>query len=167
MATTYEPIATATAASNGTAFTFSSIPSTYTDLRVVLSGTAVTNTATPRMQLNSDTATNYSVTNLYGTGTAAGTTKNNSTAYYINGNDNTGMSSTIPSLITVDIFSYAGSTYKSILSTSSDDINAAGGGVCRNVGTWRSTSAISTVYLFVSNGYKIGTTATIYGIKAA
>lgn len=166
MPTTYEPIATTTVGSNGQQITFSSIPSTYTDLRVVLCGTVVNNTATPRMQVNNDTGANYANTYIDGNGTATSSATISSDTRFIIGNNTTGSSSTIPFLITVDIFSYAGSSQKTAISSASDDWNGSGG-VNRNVGLWTNTAVISTVYAFASGGFKIGTTATLYGIKAA
>ena len=62
MASTYEPIATTTLGSAASSITFSSIPATYTDLRLVLVHTPSASTGNAQMQFNSDTATNYSYT---------------------------------------------------------------------------------------------------------
>ena len=70
MPTTYEPIATQTLGSAAATITFSSIPATYTDLRLVLVGTS-TISANPKINFNSDTATNYSQTILSGNGSVA------------------------------------------------------------------------------------------------
>lgn len=163
MAATYEPIATTTLGVASTAITFSSIPSTYTDLKLVLVGT----TTTPNMLLrfNSDSATNYSITNLYGNGSTA-TSDRGSNAAQINVAW-VGTSSTIPTMNQIDIFSYAGSTYKTVLNNYSSDQNGAGNEMVQ-VGLWRSTSAINTITLSGTSGtYSTGFTATLYGIKAA
>ena len=165
MATTYEPIATQTLSSTASSITFSSIAATYTDLRLVFVGTA-TAALTPRIRFNGDTATNYSYTIIYGDGTSALSTRGTSTAF-IPGIYNTSMSTTIPSMVTTDIFSYAGSTYKTCLTTASIDLNGSGS-VERNVGLWRSTAAITSVQVYASTStFAVGTTATLYGIKAA
>lgn len=164
MAKTYEPIATSTLGSAASSITFSSIPGTYTDLRIVLVGT-VTDIVDLIMQYNSDTATNYSYTRLQGNGTAAATdtTSNNANIRISFGNPST----SIPFLITNDIFSYAGSTYKTSLTTFSGDTNGAGS-VGRTVGLWRSTSAVTSVVMTASGStWKSGTTATLYGILKA
>ena len=165
MATTYEPIATTTLAATNSTITFSSIPATYTDLRLIVTGTA-TAALTPRIRFNGDTATNYSYTVLYGDGTSALSTRGANTAF-ISGTYNTGWSSTIPAFLTVDVFSYAGSTYKTTLNTVSIDLNGSGS-VERLVGLWRSTSAITSMTLVTSTStFAIGTTATLYGILKA
>ena len=72
MPTTYEPIATTTLGSAAASITFSSIPATYTDLRVVFNGTVTEVGETLYYRFNSDGASNYSITQVYGaSGTAA------------------------------------------------------------------------------------------------
>ena len=165
MAATYEPIATTTLGSAASSITFNSIPATYTDLRVVLVGTT-TATANCWLTFNSDGATNYSDTLIYGTGASAGSNGHSSaTKIVLNGSGNTNTST--PTFYSADIFSYAGSTYKTCLTTGNGDLNGSGD-VNRAVGLWRSTSAITSVILTAgSSTWKTGTTATLYGIKSA
>lgn len=168
MPVTYEPIATTTLGSAAITITFSSVPSTYTDLVLILVASASTNSRTVWLRFNSDSGTNYSTTQLYGSGTAAGSdSTNNFSAINIAGAAN--MSSTIPHLYNINIFSYGGSTNKTILSTKSGDNNGSGY-VATNVGLWRNTSSITSITLQCGNGvdtFNVGTTATLYGIKAA
>jgi hypothetical protein len=164
MPATYEPIATTTLGSAASTITFSSIPSTYTDLRLVLVATTTTETSC-YLQFNSDTGTNYSRTELSGNGSAAFSSGGSSQAQislvY------SSISTTIPSFITLDIFSYAGNTFKTCLTSASQDVNGSGLVGC-NVGLWRSTSAITSVnFIFYSGSFAAGTTATLYGIKNA
>jgi len=164
MATTYDKIATTTLASAAATITFSSIAATYTDLRLVLIGTSTAGGGV-RLQFNSDTATNYSNTQLYGFPASAYSGQETNKTYC----DLSvfGFEVTNPCFISTDIFSYAGSTYKTLLAEYSGDQNGSGG-VARIVNLWRSTSAITSMQLSLSAGnYKIGTTATLYGIKAA
>ena len=165
MASTYEPIATTTLGSAASSITFSSIASTWTDLRVVFVGTATTAGAL-RCQFNSDTATNYSITLLYGDGSAAAS-MNITSQTYMNLSWARQIQTSIPMLATLDIFSYAGSTYKTALSQLSNDNNGSGA-TASTVGLWRSTSAITSINLFMSGTtFQAGTTATLYGIKSA
>ena len=166
MPATYEPIATTTLGSAASSITFSSISSAYTDLRLVL--TALNSTsAIPYVQFNSDTAANYSSTNIAGDGATAGSNRATGASYLhlaLSGSTNT----TYPTFYTMDIFSYAGSTFKTALTTSSLDFNGSGY-VERIVGLWRSTSPITSITIDVSGAgtYNTGTTATLYGIKNA
>jgi hypothetical protein len=163
MPATYEPIATQTLASAATSITFSSIPSTYTDLRLVLTNTASGGT---QFILFNSSATDYSNTYLLGDGTSA--TSGRSTSYPRLDLNSQDAGNSVVQLHTVDIFSYAGSTYKTCLITSSHDQNGSGQ-VNAQVGLWQNTAAINRIDIDLAstNTYSIGTTATLYGIKAA
>jgi hypothetical protein len=76
---------------------------------------------------------------------------------------------TYATLIEADIFSYAGSTNKTVLNKVATDKNGSGG-VEYNVGLWRSTSAITSISLTLeasAQDFPVGTTATLYGILKA
>ena len=165
MATTYDKIATTTLSSAASNITFSSIAGTYTDLKVVFTGTATGN-AGFLVRFNGDSATNYSQTNLIADGSAAASNRSTSSSNFdfsINNNMNT----TPVVFYSLDIFSYAGSTFKTSLMQQNHDANGSGS-VVRNVGLYRSTSAITSIALFVSaNNLAIGSTATLYGILKA
>lgn len=165
MATSTEvAIATTTLGSAASSITFSSIPSTYTDLRLVF---VFKNNAAgiiyPGIRFNSDAGTNYSSTILYGNGASAlSTYTTNYTTLWRNVEYTT---DAYPSLYTMDIQSYAGSTYKTALTTKNSDNNGSGAAT-REVGTWRSTAAINSISI-VDDGIRLfaaGTTATLYGI---
>lgn len=168
MPATYEPIATTTLGTAGQ-IAFTSIPSSYTDLRLVLVGTALNSFDHARMRFNSDTGTNYSSTELYTGGAAVGSIRNTNTSFIYVDAQGGGMSSTIPGFMTVDIFSYTDSSYKTCLTTGNEDTNGTGY-VSRGVGVWRNTSAITRIDLLTEGGtpnFKAGTTATLYGILKA
>lgn len=168
MPTTYEPIATQTLGSAASSITFSSIAATYTDLKVTLTGAGASGGEYVSVRLNSDTGSNYSSTmvNGYGSGVASARETNGTRGFW--GNYYVGASTTIPLFFTMDLFSYAGSTFKTALCTTSNDLNGSGETI-RTVGLYRSTSAITSVTLLnnAGTGFAIGTTATIYGIKNA
>jgi len=161
MATTYDKIASTTMAGTSASVTFSSIPATYTDLRlVVVATTSVADSIS--LQFNGDTAANYSITILNGSGAAASSTRSSgSTRIFSNNN----LSTTVPKLYTADIFSYAGSTFKTTLISLAGDTNGAGS-IETNVGLYRSTSAITQVVVGLGGGNLTGT-ATLYGILKA
>jgi hypothetical protein len=165
MPATYEPIATTTLGTAAATISFTSISSAYTDVRLVLVGTHATGAATIRMQVNTDTGSNYSITELSGDGATATSSRSTGSSRINCGNAN--FNNTLPSLITVDWFSYSGSTYKTCLVTTSQDRNGSGV-VYRTVGLWRDTSAITSIQVFPSSGnFAAGTTATLYGILKA
>jgi hypothetical protein len=157
-------IATQTLGSAASSINFTSIPATYTDLRVVMSGYGDSNYGSPWLRYNSSsTGTLYSQTLIYGQGSSASSSRSTSQNQLLT--DAYGsLNPTVPSLITIDIFSYAGSTYKTCLMTNATDRNGSGW-VEYQVGLWRSTSAINEVNLMLATGnYPAGFTATLYGI---
>lgn len=166
MAITYEPIATTTLGSAASTITFSSIAASWTDLKLVLTATgSVANYV--KMNFNNDTGTNYSDTQIYANSGGYYSTRDTiANTVYIEGGF-TQMSTTVPVFYALDIFAYAGSTFKTFLSEASMDKNGSGS-VARLVGLYRSTAAITRIDLGLNTGnFAIGTTATIYGIKAA
>lgn len=163
MATTYEPIATTTLGSAVADITFSSIASSWTDLKLVVVLT-VSSSAYTKGILNNDTAANYSSTVLKGDGSSVSASLDSNGNYIFAGFM---PSTTVPNTITYDFFNYAGSTYKTCLVTSSYDLNGSGG-VARSVSYWRNTAAITSIKLNGNGGnFNIGTTATLYGILKA
>lgn len=161
MPATYEPIATTTLGSAASSITFSSIPATYTDLRLILVSARVSGGAI-NYRFNSDSGSNYSKTRVYGFGTSVGSDADVSATEI--GTNNYG---TYLHLHTLDVFSYAGSTFKTCLYEVNGDNNGAGT-VSRGVGLWRSTSAITSIDILLTSGtIASGTTATLYGIKNA
>lgn len=168
MPTTYEPIATTTLSSAAASITFSSISSAYTDLRVVFVVNASTTGVYADFLLNNDSGTNYSNTRVYGNGTSAlSASSTNATRILPLGLGGISNASNEFNLLTLDLFSYAGSTYKTCLTTSQSDKNGSGY-VERTVALWRSTSAVNRIDINATSGnFSVGTTATLYGIKNA
>jgi hypothetical protein len=163
---TYEPIATTTLGTAATTISFTSIPSTYTDLRVVYVIRSTSTPDFPKIYFNNDTATNYSNTRCFGNGSAASSTTQTSVAGITYMSIPTSTATNEFNLVTLDVFSYAGSTNKTSISRASADKN--GSGVTdAGVSLWRSTAAINRVDIVGTFNFAIGTTATLYGIKAA
>lgn len=166
-APTYDQIAWTSLGTSAATITLSSIPSTYTDLVIVLTG-KTGGADSPRLYFNSDTASNYSSRTLYGNGSSAGSQsfQNATNGFLINSQDV--FNSTNPATVTVNIQNYAGSTYKTSLCQVAGDNNGSGA-TGASVGLWRSTAAINSITFRTSNGqsYSTGTTVAIYGIKAA
>ena len=165
MAVTYEPISTTTLGSASATITFSSIPATYTDLRIILTGTTSTAGNIPKLTFNGITTTTYSRTDLVGNGTTA-TSSTAATQAYIYTGVGAQFWTTTPAFNIIDIFSYAGSTNKTVLYSLNSDNNGSGQ-VDYGVGLWRSTAALTSATLTVNSTFNIGTIATLYGIKAA
>ena len=172
MATTYDLIASQTLGSAASSITFSSIAASWTDLRLVTVLRGATGTGTSfelDVVFNSDTGTNYSYTQLTGNGTAASSFSGTSSTYaYCGAIIGPTATAGIIGINTLDIFSYAGSTYKTLLYSSSTDQNGGVNAfVARGVSLWRSTSAITSITLTTNTSFATGGTANLYGIKAA
>jgi len=167
MATTYEKIATTTLGSASSTITFSSIAGTYTDLRLVCVYTTANFGIYTTLRFNSDSGSNYSDTYLIGDGSTASSARDTGATFIGFGAYPNGISSGQFNLVETDIFSYAGSTYKTCLIGSSLDKNGSGD-VQRLVGLWRNTAAITSITIQTNGGtMSVGSTATLYGIKAA
>lgn len=163
---TYEPIATTTLSSTTTAFTISSIPSTYTDLKIVFSYYASSFCSTD-ITFNSDTAANYS--HVYAKSSrSTPTTSRTINASSINCSSSNSPGSTVPLITTIEINSYTAAVNKSVYFETGSDAGTYGY-LTYGLGTWRSTSAITSITFTEGNasGFDSGSTVTIYGIKAA
>jgi len=167
MPATYEPIATTTLSSTAASVTLSSISGSYTDLVLVVQA-SVDSSGDLRYRLNSDTGSNYSGTILWGTGSTSGSIRVSNVTSGIT--DAYGVFATTlgNSVQILQFFNYSNTTtYKTILSRT----NAAASGVDATVGLWRSTSAITSIEIGKNSGmggtFQIGSTFTLYGIKAA
>lgn len=175
MPATYEPISSTTLTNSTTnTLTFSSIPSTYTDLILVVNGCITVSDNVAGFRVNSDSGTNYSQTGLRGTSSAAVSFResNQSQLYlgwYPYPRSNAQASVETGNMI-VHFMNYANTTtYKSMLVRS----NTAYGdsGTNANIALWRSTAAISSItVLLTATGtpyFTSGTMFTLYGVKAA
>jgi hypothetical protein len=160
MSSTYTPISTQTLGSNAASITFSSIPSTYTDLVIAGSGTAGSSVSFT-LRFNGDTSSNYSITFMYGDGSSAASGRTTSQTFI----SAMGRVSTVESSTIINLQNYSNTTtYKTVIGRggASNSLTIAG------IGVWRSTAAISSVVLSLEGGGNIsaGTTLTLYGIKA-
>ena len=163
MPKTYTPIAThTTTTSTGTSYTFSSIPSTYTDLVLVCNVKASTANSSIVARFNGSSASNYSETQLYGDGSTVISQRFSSqTEAYLTFS---GFSTANFSPVITNIMNYSNTTRnKTFVSRG----GYAGGYTDISTGLWRSTDAITSITLYAGNYFDIGCTFTLYGILAA
>lgn len=167
MPATYEPIATTTLNSAASSIDFTSIPGTYTDLRLIIVARIETNSGSGVfVRFNGDTNTNYSQTTLYGTGTGTGSSAftNSGNGIFLNEN---ALSTSIPSYLYADIFNYTSNVNKTVLRGGGEDRNGSGV-IGVSVGLWRNTATITSINVrHFSVNFASGTTATLYGILRA
>jgi hypothetical protein len=152
---TFEPIATASL-NGGTSYTFSSIPSTYTDL-VLVGSCKMDGGTTLRIRFNGSTSGYPYKFYLSDGGVSKGATSQ------VDLVDNDGV---IFSNFYADIQDYSGSTLatKSLLCRSGDQTYGwmVGGG-------WNDSNIINSITIFTTNGriYSAGSRLTLYGIARA
>lgn len=163
---TYTAIATSTLGSAASSVTFSSIPATYTDLVLVSNFGTTAAGEVSGLRLNTDTATNYSTTSIYGSsgqGVIAFKRSNDTVMNYGNWTGTTtGLNE---SNCIYHIMNYSNTTtYKTAIGRS----NNAPAQTEITIGLWRNTAAVTSVTFLVSTTtLKAGATVTLYGIKAA
>lgn len=162
---TYEPIATNTVSGTSTnSVSFTSIPSTYTDLVLIVNSSKTTSgLVNIYLRFNNDSGTNYSATRIYGDGTSALSFRQTSTIWAIGGNQPDSITNTI-----FNVMNYSNTTtFKTMMSRYNSTVS--GDSVSAGVALWQSTAAINRVdcLLSASNFFTAGSTLTLYGITAA
>ena len=166
----YESIATAVGTGSSGTITFSSIPSTYKHLQIRLlarsTQAAVTNVSA-LVRCNGDTGANYARHSLIGDGSTASASGSTSTAsvtlFRITA---AGAASDIMGVGILDILDYEStSKYKTLRSLAGQDENGVGS-VRLQSGLWQSTSAITSVDVYLSSdSFTTTTQIALYGIK--
>jgi hypothetical protein len=163
----YESIATSTVGSGGaSSVTFSSIPSTYTHLQIRATMLNASNLYSIKLQFNSDTGTNYSCHQITGTGSAVPVGAETTVSIVLIGVGAVNTTSYTAGMVT-DILDYANTNkYKTVRSLSGGDGNGSGQ-VKLCSANWRSTSAISSIYINADgSNFNQYTHFALYGIKA-
>jgi len=162
MAATYTPIASITLGAASTSVIFNNIPQTYTDLVLVVNGKIESTAINAQVRLNSDSGTNYSYTDLSGTGSVAASSRETSNTYIRLGT-NGYVDTTFGFNCVAHFMNYSNTTtYKTVLSRS----NNANNGVSLVAALWRSTAAITSINFYNGN-YSVGSTFNLYGILGA
>lgn len=157
-------LATTTLASASATVTFSSIPGTYRDLRLVIVPVASTGTGDVKINFNGDTgASSYAQVYMYGNGSSAvsGSATNFATIYASAGATFTTAFETV---ITTDIFDYAQTDkHKTVLCRG----NVASINTNASAARWVSTSAITSIVVGAqTNNFGVGTVISLYGVSA-
>lgn len=155
-----QKLATTTLASGSTTVTFSNIPSSYKDLRIVITASADSYTNF-WLTFNGDNGYNYNYRNVYTNGTTAAliNTDNTSNPFLQEG----GSFYTTKTTLNMDILDYAQTTkHKSYLSRY-DNADSVTNMIS---GRWASTAAITTITFQVSSPRVFAATSTfsLYGI---
>lgn len=167
---THVLISTVTVGSGGAAnIEFTSIPATYTDLKIVLSGRSLQGNVYGggALQFNADTASNYRWRRLRGDGSATAS-DNSTSATSITNWDVTGASATasVFANIEIDIPNYTSANQKSVSINYVGENNAAEAHMGMVAGLWTGTVAITSIKLFSAGGNFVQySSASLYGIN--
>ena len=159
---TYDLITSNIVTSNVTSITFSSITTSYKDLVLVIKGVAASGDFYPRLRFNGVTGSNYLWTSMHTTGSALGGNYGTETGLQIGNNQ---FFDGNESLCIVHLLSYSATTeHKTTISR----IGRAANGNETLAGRFSSTSAITEIQLYSSNGNPLtsGTRVYLYGIVA-
>jgi hypothetical protein len=172
MPKTYEPIQTQTLGTAVATVTFSSIPQTYTDLICVIEGrgSRADYDVGVFVRFNSDTASNYSWTFLYGSGTAAGSSRAATQTNILGRLLSASATAGVRSNMILNIMNYSNTTTNKTVLERLNEPPSGGAdyGMGLVAGLWRNTAAITTLTLFTEVGnFNVGCNFTLYGIKAA
>ncbi len=166
----YESIATYTATSTTSSFTFSSIPQTYKHLQLRAIGrTSRANVEDGLyIRLNGDTGGNYNAHILRGNGTNASsflattTTDSKIESYGMPGNSAT---SGIYGAAVLDLLDYTDTNKKKVTRMLTGDDRNGSGWIELNSGLWMSTAAVTSITVFAIGSWLVDSQFALYGIK--
>jgi len=161
--TDYESIQTATVGAGGvSSVTFSSIPSTYKHLQIrgMMIGSA---TSWVRMQLNSDTGTNYAIHELRGNGSSASASATTSADHIWLGLTT---SASYPVSFVTDILDYTNTNKNTTARSLYGQEQSGAGQTGITSGVWLNTSAVNNITLFINGGnLNQYSSFALYGVK--
>jgi len=169
MANTMTLIASSTVGSGGTAtISFSSIPSTYTDLLFKCSVRTNAGVTVDNIFFTvNGSGTSYSGKMVYGNGASAVSSTSSSTQF--DSLIQPGASSTTSTFGSTEIYipNYTSSNYKSFSADSVSENNGTTAWAILSAGLWSNTSAITSVTITApgSGSFIAASTAYLYGIK--
>jgi hypothetical protein len=165
----FESIATVTAAGGETSLTLNSIPSTYKSLQIRMISRRTTGTGhLVVLQFNADTGSNYANHQLYGTSSGVVSAGGNTSATnirLITANGAVNLANQFGAGIT-DIIDYATSSkYKTVRTFGGYD-NNSDGRIELTSGLWMNTAAVTSItFSFFGDAVAAGTNFALYGIK--
>lgn len=167
---TFDLISSTTTTGIVGSITFSSIPTTFTDLVIVTRHKHATLTSNSLgMVINGDTgAGNYSWTYFFdnGTTTSQGGRNINYTFFYPGWFVTAGTTEGTVSVIHLNDYSNT-TTYKAYVSrTNGYSSSTSYPGVELNTGTWRSTAAVTSLQFLIGGDFAADSVISLYGVRA-
>ncbi len=148
--------------------TFSSIPQTFTDLYLVISGRLTSSNAEGLFVEFNGVTSGYSARDLYGTGSSAASSTNPygiTSKLFLGSLASSAQTSNTFNVTSAYIPNYTSSTAKSVSIENVTENNGTAANMDILAGLWTGTSAISSMVLTSNNGNFVQyTSATLYGI---
>jgi hypothetical protein len=164
-------IQTVTVGSGGAAnITFSSIPQTFTDLYLVISGRlSSANSEGLFIEFNGVTS-GYSSRDLYGTGSSAATSTNPfgiTSKMFVGSQASTAQTSNTFGVTSAYIPNYTASITKAVSAENVYENNATAAGIDLLANLWTGTGAITSIVITSNNGNLVQySSASLFGIKS-
>lgn len=168
MANTYEIINKTVLGSSAASVDFTSISSSYTDLKIVMSYRSDQSATNDSAYCYfNGISSGYSNIFIYGTGSATGSVGSNTTGIYLCPL-NAG-SSTANTFSNTEFYipNYTSSNYKSVSVDGVQEDNASTAFMAFNAGLWSNTEAINQITIYPATGpnFVSGSSFYLYGIK--
>lgn len=173
MAYAMVPIFTQTVTSSVTSVVFNNIPSIYTDLKILISARATSNSAGTGLNMmgfyfNTDAyPASSSFRTLFGTGSSVSSTNNSG---YGDAGTISDSSQTANTFSNTEIYipNYTASVFKQLIIDSVNENNATTAGQKLSANLYRSAASINRIAFDTSSSqFAAGSTFTLYGIKNA
>lgn len=170
MANTYVPISSTVLGTAQATITFTSIPSSYTDLKLVVSARTTRASAVDLLNMifNNDSSALYSQTVLYGNGSASAVTEiGGDTSVYYQWIDGAISLANVFGSTEIYIPYYTANAFKPFFTVSAQENNDAGATMSTTSSLYRSATAISSIRLVSHFGenFIAGSSFYLYGIK--
>lgn len=151
---------------------FTSIPGTYDDLWLIVSGrwnTAATFSTTTRIEINGSSASDYSQTWLRGTGTSVSSTRHSAQTSWRATNDPaaTATASTFGNMsVYIPAYKNTSNFKQAVMEFASENNSSTDYWIGCTGALWRSTSAVTSLKILEASASSLVqySTATLYGI---
>jgi hypothetical protein len=161
---TYTPLQSIELATSSSTVTFSNISQNYEDLVLVVSAIGSTAGADIRVQLNSDTGSNYSITRLVAYTTAFSNRASNVT--YFQTTNSVGIGTTEFTASNFNFMNYSNTTTNKTMLVRHNQPQGSLMETASHVGLWRNTAAITSITFSLSSGsYAAGSAFDLYGVS--
>ena len=167
--TTNNLISRQTVGSAGAAsVTFSNIPQTFTDLKIVSSARSTATSGSSYMQVSfNSSTTSFTLKALYGSGSSASSYSEANVARWVGSVNPTDYTASTFANMDLYIPNYASANYKSYSADTADENNNSSAEMLLIGGLWSNTAAITSITLSAASGsFTQYSTFSLYGISS-